>query len=98
MTNAFDAEDSSSHSEAELGCPTTYQAPVALVPAVTSPEVVRPYPKAPPKKSDVIKQKRGKFQVLTDTLVKNDLIEELSAQKKEKIAKAVFSGMRNTSK
>ena len=52
--------------------------------AALRPEVVRPYPKTPPKKGDTIKRKKGRSQVLTDTPVKNALIEELSAKKKRK--------------
>ncbi|KAK2704754.1 hypothetical protein QYM36_016967 [Artemia franciscana] len=79
----FVGQDSGSQSQSEPSS-ADLQALVGSTSAALRPEVVRPYPKAPPKKGDTIKRKKGRSQVLTDTPVKNALIEELSAKKKHK--------------
>lgn len=47
-----------------------------------SPEIVRPFPKAPPRKNIKAKNRKGKTRVLTDTPEKQEL--ELAAKKRKK--------------
>ena len=72
----FVGQDSGSQSQSEPSS-ADLQALVGSTSAALRPEVVRPYPKAPPEKGDTIKRKKGRSEVLTDTPVKNALIEEL---------------------
>ena len=51
-----------------------------------TPDLVRPYPKAGPRKSDGMKQKKGKTRILTDTPEKRPIeMEEKERQRKNKI-------------
>lgn len=63
----------------------------ALVKQATliSPELVRPFPKAPPRKTNITGRKKGKTMVLTDTPIKDELVNELleRSRKKAKIVK-----------
>lgn len=66
---------------------TTQEIVMETLSPALSPEIVRPFPKAPPRKGVAAKRKKAKSRIMTDTPEKL-LIEEQAAAKKRKVAKA----------
>ncbi|KAF2880280.1 hypothetical protein ILUMI_25903 [Ignelater luminosus] len=42
-----------------------------------TPELIKPYPKPPPRKTNISRRKKGKSKILVDSPIKNKIIEEL---------------------
>lgn len=87
------------HKTLELSTPSTskqIECPILNSPApvsskrrpTISPHVIRPFPKAPPRKSAKGQRKKGKTMIMTDTPVKRALEEELEQKNKPKVKKA----------
>ncbi|CAD6230309.1 GSCOCG00006748001-RA-CDS [Cotesia congregata] len=90
VTGQLDATDSAATSQPDISHPTatSQSSTMAVVSTpVFSPEVVRPYPKAGPRKMSRAGRRKRKSAVLTDTPEKNALEEEQSKKKVKKVEK-----------
>lgn len=51
-----------------------------------SPEQLKPFPRAPPRKATVIRKRKGKSKILTDTPIKQQIIEDLRSRQNKRAA------------
>lgn len=86
----------STNSQSDTASPSSLNAVPSTSATDMSPEFVRPYPKAGPRKTDMRGRKRGKTRILTDTPEKDELLadeqkRQVSSLKKVKVSKQVFA-------
>ncbi|VEN49389.1 unnamed protein product [Callosobruchus maculatus] len=70
---------------------STGRSPLATTPSVFSPEVLRPLPKAPPRKGNQQNRRKIKSAVLTDTPVKDEIAAIEAGRKVKSVKKRIFN-------